>query len=185
MLYKVQVGAFAVKSNAEKVAKTLKEQGFSAIIVESQEEAKITGAEKIYEVMKPYIDSKTAHKDFVTQYNKMMEELGHSKITTKNAWCAMFVDMCFWLAGYLDLIGYGKRSVNLMENAKKKGTWKSGSDDIKFGDVVIFQDSKGEPNHTEFALGGKKFVSGNMNGGVHIRTRSNFKTVKGRIRPKY
>jgi len=53
--------------------------------------------------------------------------------------------------------------------------------------LILLNADAGEIIQTfgEFALGGNKFVSGNYNGGVHVRTRPNFKTVKGRIRPKY
>ena len=213
-LWKVQSGAFSIKSNAEKRLKSIHEAGFHLkdpyksykntflrvimVTVPGTDDAKKseisktpTGADKIYALIKPYIDSKTAHSDFVKNYNKFIDEYSkktgasHSKIDMSNAWCSEFVDYIFYKAGYLDLIGYGKRAKNLMDNAKKKGTWKDGSDDIKYGDVVIYKNSKGEPNHTEFALGGKDFISGNYNGGVHIRHRRSFNTVKGRIRPKY
>jgi beta-lactamase superfamily II metal-dependent hydrolase/GH25 family lysozyme M1 (1,4-beta-N-acetylmuramidase) len=148
------------------------------------------GPQRVYELMKPYIGSKTAHSDFVKKYNEFIDIYNkkngssHSKIGTDNAWCAMFVNLMFYLAGYLDLIGYGKRSVNLMETAKKKGTWKTGTDDIRFGDIVIFHDGNGTPNHTEFALDDKNDISGNYNGGVGKRTRAGRK-ILGRIRPKY
>ena len=189
--YKVQEGAFSLKENAVRRRDLVRAAGVYAIVTESRTQdaapaaPTASGAQKVYDLMKPYIDSKTAHSDFVKAYNAMMDKLGHSKITEKNAWCTEFVNLMFWKAGYLDLIGYAKISKVLMETAKKKGTWKSGSGDIRFGDVVIYQNKSGSPNHTEFALGGNKFVSGNYNGGVHVRTRPNFKTVKGRIRPKY
>lgn len=148
------------------------------------------GPQRVYDLMKPYIGSKTAHSDFIKKYNAFIDDYNkkngssHSKIGTDNAWCAMFVGLMFYLAGYLDLIGYGKRSVNLMETAKKKGTWKNGTDDIRFGDIVIFHDGSGTPNHTEFALDDKYDISGNYNGGVGKRTRAGRK-ILGRIRPKY
>lgn len=148
------------------------------------------GPQRVYELMKPYIGSKTAHSDFIKKYNAFIDDYNkkngssHSKIGTDNAWCAMFVGLMFYLAGYLDLIGYGKRSVNLMETAKKKGTWKTGTDDIRFGDIVIFHDGSGTPNHTEFALDDKYDISGNYNGGVGKRTRAG-RRILGRIRPKY
>lgn len=195
IVYRVQVGSYESEANAKKKLEALKKAGFEGEIVKAEVADNVikpkdpTGAEKVHAIMEPYIDSKTAHADFVAEYNKMMEKVGHSKISLKNAWCTMFIDLCFWKAGYLDLIGYGKRSKELMENAKKKGTWKSGTSDIKYGDVVIFQNSKGEPNHSEFALGYKdkklRLISGNYSGGVHIRSRSGLSTVKGRIRPRY
>lgn len=148
------------------------------------------GPQRVYDLMKPYIGSKTAHSDCIKKYNAFIDDYNkkngssHSKIGTDNAWCAMFVGLMFYLAGYLDLIGYGKRSVNLMENAKKRGTWKTGTDDIRFGDIVIFHDGSGTPNHTEFALDDKYDISGNYNGGVGKRTRAGRK-ILGRIRPKY
>ncbi|MBR2257884.1 MAG: endo alpha-1,4 polygalactosaminidase [Blautia sp.] len=149
------------------------------------------GPQRVYNLMKPYIDSKTAHKDFIREYNAFIDWYNkkygtkHSKIDDSNAWCTEFLQLMFYKAGYLDLIGYGKQAKTLMDNAIKKGTWKAGTSDIIYGDIVVYQDSKGNPNHSEFALGGKDFVSGNYNGGVHKRHRSNLGTVKGRIRPKY
>lgn len=187
---KVQCGAFSVQANAEKRLALVKKKGFlNAVMItipgDDTGRKESGGADRVYAAMKPFIDSPTAHKDFVAEYNKMMDKVGHSKISEKNAWCTEFVDWAFWKAGLLDLIGYGKQSKNLMENAIKKGTWKEGSSDIRYGDVVVYKDSKGNPNHTEFALGGKDFISGNYNGGVHVRHRSSFSSVKGRIRPRY
>lgn len=187
---KVQCGAFSVQANAEKRLALVKKKGFlNAVMItipgDDTGRKESGGADRVYAAMKPFIDSPTAHKDFVAEYNKMMDKVGHSKISEKNAWCTEFVDWAFWKAGLLDLIGYGKQSKNLMENAIKKGTWKEGSSDIRYGDVVVYKDSKGNPNHTEFALGGKDFISGNYNGGVHVRHRSSFGSVKGRIRPRY
>lgn len=159
-------------------------------IYREKKESTDEGPQRVYDLMKPYIGSRTAHSNFVEKYNEFIDTYNkkngtsHSKIGTSNAWCAMFVDLMFYLAGYLDLIGYGKRSVNLMETAKKKGTWKAGIDDIRFGDVVIFHDGKGEPNHTEFAIDDKYDISGNYNGGVGKRTRAG-RRILGRIRPKY
>ena len=194
-LLKVQCGAFSVKTNAEKRLAAVKKAGWpNAMIITvpgTDPAPEVIGADKIYGLMEPYIDSKTAHEDFVKAYNSFIDEYNkktgatHSKIDMSNAWCSEFVDYIFYKAGYLNLIGYGKQSKNLMENAKKLGTWKDGSADIKYGDVVIYQDSKGDPNHTEFALGPNDFISGNYDGGVHKRHRSSLSTVKGRIRPKY
>lgn len=203
--FKVQCGAFANKENADKLVSKLAKAGYSKpiIIVSKKEEstkkeetqkketATSQGAQKVFNLMNPYIDSKTAHRDFVKEYNAFMDWYNkkhgtkHGKIGMANAWCTMFVELMFYKAGYLDLLGYGKRARDLYAIAKKNGTWKSGTSDIKFGDVVIYQDKLGIPNHTEFALGGNKFISGNYNGGVHYRTRNNLGSVKGRIRPKY
>ena len=195
---KVQCGAFSVKKNAERRLAEVKKKGFAGavlIIVPSSEKssgsAAPSGPDKVYSIMKPYIDSESAHEDFVKDYNRFISEYNkkhgtkHSQITSKNAWCTEFVDLMFYRAGLLDLIGYGKTSGQLMEIAKKNGTWKDGRGDIIYGDVVIYKDSRGNPNHTEFALGGKDFVSGNYNGGVHRRHRSSLSSIKGRIRPKY
>lgn len=194
-LMKVQCGAFTVKANAEKRLAEVKKKGFlNAAIMEvpgTDPEPAQPGADKIYAIMKPFIDSKTAHSEFVKKYNEFIAKYNkeknakHSTITESNAWCTEFVDWAFYQAGMLDLIGYGKQALNLMNNAIKLGTWKAGSSDIRYGDVVIYQDSKGNPNHTEFALGGNDFISGNYNGGVHKRHRSSLSSVKGRIRPKY
>ena len=156
-----------------------------------KKESTDVGPQRVYNLMKSYIDSKTAHKDFIREYNAFIDWYNkkygtkHSKIDDSNAWCTEFLQLMFYKAGYLDLIGYGKRAKDLMDNAIKKGTWKAGTSDIIYGDIVVYQDSKGNPNHSEFALGGKDFVSGNYNGGVHKRHRSSLGTVKGRIRPKY
>ena len=200
-LLKVQCGAFSVKANADKRLAAVKKAGYlNAVIitVPGTEPAPkptpapvLTGPDKVLSVMQPFIDSKTAHADFVKKYNKFIDDYNkyhgtkHSRIDESNAWCSEFVDWSFYQAGMLELIGYGKRAENLYDNAKQNGTWKAGHDDIQYGDVVIYQDSKGEPNHTEFALGPHDFVSGNYKGGVHKRHRSSLSTVKGRIRPHY
>ena len=156
-----------------------------------KKESTDVGPQRVYNLMKSYIDSKTAHKDFIREYNAFIDWYNkkygtkHSKIDDSNAWCTEFLQLMFYKAGYLDLIGYGKQAKTLMDNAIKRGTWKAGTSDIIYGDIVVYQDSKGNPNHSEFALGGKDFVSGNYNGGVHKRHRSSLGTVKGRIRPKY
>ena len=209
-LWKVQSGAFSIKSNAEKRLKDIHNAGLhlkdpyksykntflKAIMVtvpgeHDKKPAEKYGAEKVYDLMKPYIDSETAHSDFIKNYNAFIDVFNakhgtnHSKMDKTDSWCTAFLDLIFYQAGYLDLIGYGKRAKILMDKANEKGTWKSGSDDLKFGDIVIYQDEKGNPNHSEFALGGHYFISGNYNGGVHKRYRKSFKPIKGRIRPKY
>ena len=187
-LYKVQVGAFSILANAEKRLKELQQLGFEAILVFTEPVS--DGGKKVYEIMKPFINSPTAHKDFIVAYNKFIEEYNkkhktnHSKIDKTNAWCTMFVDWAFYKAGYLDLIGYGKRAKQLKATAEKSKTWHDGSTGIKLGDIVIYQDNKNEPNHTEFAIDSKYNISGNYNGGVCIRKRAR-KTLKGYIRPKY
>lgn len=182
-LYKVQCGAFSVLPNAEKRLKEVKQAGFKdAVLIYTKSVS--SGGQKVYEVMRPFIDSPTAHKDFIVEYNKMMDKLKHSKIDKNNAWCTEFVNWAFWKAGYLDLIGYAKQAKQLKAKAEKLGTWHKGSTGIKLGDIVIYQNSKGEPNHTEFAIDGTYNISGNYNGGVHIRKRAR-KTLKGYIRPKY
>ena len=195
---KVQCGAFTVKANAEKRLAEVKKKGFlnaAIITIPGTEPAKAStaqnGPDKVYASMKTFIGSKTAHKDFVKEYNYFIDAYNkkhntkHSGISSSDAWCTEFVELMFYKAGYLDLIGYGRQAKNLMDNAKAKGTWKAGTADIKYGDIVIYQDKDGDPNHTEFALGGKDFISGNYNGGVYKRHRSSLGTVKGRIRPKY
>lgn len=187
-VYKVQIGAFSVFKNAEKRMKQANAAGFESYILMPEE---LKGAKKIVEAMKPYIDNDKAHSNFVRDYNKFIDiynkehKTSHGKIKTSDAWCTEFVDLMFYKAGYLDLIGYAKSSGALVENAKKRRIWKAGSDDIRYGDVVIYKDGHGDPNHTEFAIGPNDFISGNYKGGVHKRHRSSLKTVKGRIRPKY
>lgn len=194
-LLKVQCGAFSVKANAEKRLAAVKKAGWpNAVIITvpgTDPAPVLTGPDKVLAVMRPYIDSKTAHADFITAYNKFIDEYNkfhgttHSKIDSSAAWCTEFVDLAFYRADMLDLIGYGKQSGTLMETGKKNGTWKAGHDGIQYGDVVIYQDKNGNPNHTEFALGPHDFVSGNYKGGVHKRHRSSLGSVKGRIRPHY
>lgn len=198
-IMKVQCGAFTVKGNAEKRLAEIKKAGFlSAVIVTvpgtepAPAPIKATsGPDKVYAQMRPFINSNTAHKDFIKGYNAFIDEYNkankakHSKVDSSDAWCTEFVELMFYRAGFLNQIGYGKRAADLVENAKKRKTWKSGSSDIQYGDVVIYQDRHGNPNHTEFALGPHDFVSGNYRGGVHKRHRSSLSTVKGRIRPVY
>lgn len=187
--YAIQIGAFSVCKNAEKRMKQANAAGFESYYTLTPVEKK--GADKVLDVMWPYVDSKNAHSEFVKDYNKFIDiynkehKTNHGKVEMSDAWCTEFVDLMFYKAGYLDLIGYAKSSGTLVENAKKRRIWKAGSDDIRFGDVVIYKDSHGDPNHTEFAIGPNDFISGNYKGGVHKRHRSSLKTVKGRIRPKY
>lgn len=187
-LYKVQCGAFANKANATNLKTKLEKVGFKVAIIQTNSTTKssaVSGAQKVYNEMKPYIDSSSAHSKVVKEFNKMMDKLGHSHISNDDAWCTEFVDLMFYLSGQLDLIGYAKDANTLYKTAKNNGTWKSGTSDIKFGDVVIYKNGSGNPNHTEFAIGSHDFVSGNYKGGVHKRHRSSLNTVKGRIRPKY
>lgn len=199
--WKVQCGAFENNENAKKRLSQINDCGFKKAVIleakvtvpsgEDKKPSASSGPDKIYAIAELYIDSKTAHADFVKDYNGFIASYNkkhgtkHSKITLKNAWCTEFVDYIFWKAGFLDLIGYGKQARDLMENAKKKGTWKDGAGDIARGDVVIYKNGSGDPNHTEFALGGMYFLSGNCRGGVHKRKRASLGSVKGRIRPKY
>ena len=189
--WKVQCGAFRIRENADKRLRIIHEAGFTkAMILEAEDAAGVkekhlvSGPEKVLKCMEPYIDSPTAHRDAVNAMNLMMEKLGHSKVSMDDAWCTEFVDLMFYEAGFLPLIGYAKNSGTLVSTAKKNGTWKETATDIVFGDVVIFHDGKGNPNHTEFALDGKYDISGNYNGGVHKRSRTG-RRVLGRIRPKY
>ena len=78
--FKVQCGAFANKENADKLINKLTKIGYGTPIiiitkkedtdkkeeVKKKETTKLNGAQEIFNLMKPYIDSKTAHKDLVT-----------------------------------------------------------------------------------------------------------------------
>lgn len=182
--FEVQLGAFSIMDNARKRMAQANDAGFESFIMAPEDPV---GAEKVYANMVPYIDSKTAHTDFIKEFNKMVEAIpgNHTKVKKSDAWCTEFVDLMFYKAGYLGLIGYARSSKDLMVTAKYKQTWKEGSYDIKYGDVIIYMDDHGEPNHTEFALDSHHFISGNYSGGVHKRYRKSLKNVKGRIRPKY
>jgi hypothetical protein len=64
------------------------------------------------------------------------------------------------------------------------GIWHEGSSGILLGDIVVYADKNGEPNHSEFAIGANLNISGNYNGGTSRRTRSG-RRIAGYVRPKY
>ena len=190
-VYKVQVGAYEVKENAEKMAKKLKEAGFNATIIQAQvelpdeEDKKISGYKLVEQELNKYLDSKTARQDIIKNFNEYAKKVGNIRLRTdKDSLCSETVISAFYKAGLIDLIGKGCTGCgNLISNAKKLGTWYKGSSDIKPGDIVLY--GKDSANHTEFAIDSKYNISGQYkDGGVHKRVRAG-RTIYGHIRPKY
>ena len=206
----LRVGGLPVETVAKQVinddfgkdperAKALKALGYDAQKVQDKvnEMLGVSAAsdmiEDIVKRMEAFAASKTSHEDFIKAYNVFIGEYNkkhgtkHSEVTASTAWCSEFVNLIFWQAGCLDLIGYAKEAPTYVKTAKKLGTWKETTTDIIRGDVVIFHDGtdKKVPNHTEYAIDDVKYdISGNYNNAVGKRSRLG-RRVLGRIRPKY
>lgn len=221
-LYKVQVGAFSIKENAERRRDIVKNRGFSAIVIEEDGLYKVQSgafskkenaqkrydelvAQKFKATIKVY-DSDASSSEaaagtsdwdkVLAQFKKFMAAKDphqavidalarHGKTLKRStAWCTETITAAFWEAGCLDLIGgiNFQQSKKLKETAKAMGTWHSGKDGIKAGDIVIFGS---EPNHSEIAIDETYDISGNYNGTVAKRKRNRGSTINGYIRPKY
>ena len=111
-------------------------------------------------------------------YNEYASKHGKSK-TDGKAWCSESVSAAFIKANATNLInGIAQTAGSHVDHFKKLGIWHGGHNRTpKVGDVVIFQDRHGKPNHTEmvFAVNEKKGtftgLSGNYLGGIGLRTR--------------
>ena len=107
------------------------------------------------------------------------------KYDHKTAWCVLQIMAVFAENNALGLIGgINQRSKYLKAAAQKLGIWHDGSSGILPGDIVVYADKNGVPNHSEFAIGANLNISGNYNGGTSRRTRSGRK-IAGYVRPKY
>jgi len=214
LFWKVQCGAFANGANAKKRLEQVRAAGFpNAKIMKAAVASAVpassagtnassgtgssvepgststapepVGFQKVLGCMGKYLDSKTARKDIVADFNEYAKAVGGIRLRTdKDSLCSETVISCFWRAGYIDLIGRGSTGCSsLKSNAKKLGTWHSGSTGIKAGDIVLY--GSGTPNHTELAIDGTYNISGQYrDGGVHRRVRAG-RTIHGYIRPKY
>lgn len=132
------------------------------------------------EALTRYDGSSTAHNDVV----KTLNSRGH-KAKMSDAWCTETMMAALYDAGGIDLVGgYAQISGTLKKNAQKLGIWHGGTSGILPGDIVVFGDSSGKPNHTEANIGYYIDVAGNYNGGC---SRRSFKgrSVIGYVRPKY
>ena len=127
-----------------------------------------------------YDGSPTAHADVL----KALKTHGY-KYDSSTAWCLLQIMAAFAENNALDMIGgINQRSKYLKAAAQKLGIWHSGSSGILPGDIVVYADKNGVPNHSEFAIGANLNISGNYNGGTSRRTRSG-RRIAGYVRPKY
>lgn len=126
-----------------------------------------------------YDGSPTAHADVI----KALQPKKQYKMS--DAWCVLQIMAVFYQNGALDMIGgLNRRSKELREDADAMGIWHEGSSGILPGDIVVYADKKGVPEHSEFAIGANLNISGNYNGGTSRRTRSG-RRIAGYVRPKY
>ena len=126
-----------------------------------------------------YDGSKTAHQDVVNTLNKHGH---HIKMTDE--WCSQTVMAALYDANGIDTIGYAASASAIVSKAKKLGVWHTGISGVRPGDILIYCDSKKNPNHTEFCIGYNRTISGNYNGGCSRRTYKN-RSILGYARPKY
>ena len=126
-----------------------------------------------------YDGSKTAHQDVVNTLNKHGH---HTKMTDE--WCSQTVMAALYDANGIDTIGYAASASAIVSKAKKLGVWHTGISGVRPGDILIYCDSKKNPNHTEFCIGYNRTISGNYNGGCSRRTYKN-RSILGYARPKY
>ena len=127
-----------------------------------------------------YDGAPTAHADVL----KTLKSNGY-KYDSSTAWCVLQIMAAFAENNALDMIGgINQRSKYLKAAAQKLGIWHSGSSGILPGDIVVYADKNGVPNHSEFAIGANLNISGNYNGGTSRRTRSG-RRIAGYVRPKY
>jgi len=126
-------------------------------------------------------------------YNTFASKHGKSK-TDGKAWCSETVSAGFIKANATELIGgIAQSSGDHKRHFKQLGIWKGGHDRVpNVGDIAIFQDSHGNPNHTEMVFSVNKskgtFValSGNYLGGIGFRTRKiHASNIHGYGCPKY
>ena len=126
-------------------------------------------------------------------YNDFASKHGRSK-TDGKAWCSETVSAGFIKATATKLIGgIAQTSGEHVKHFKQLGIWKGGHERTPNpGDIAIFQDSKGHPNHTEMVFSVNKskgtFValSGNYLGGIGLRTRKiHGSNIHGYGCPKY
>lgn len=127
-----------------------------------------------------YDGSNTAHQDVVNTLNKH----GHH-VKMSDEWCSQTVMAALYDAnGINEVFEYAASASSIVSKAKKLGVWHSGITNMRPGDIVIFCNSKKEPNHTEFCIGYNRTISGNYNGGCSRRTYKG-RSILGYARPKY
>ena len=128
-----------------------------------------------------YDGSPSAHSDVI----KRLKSRGY-KYDDSTAWCVLQIMEVFAENNALAMIGgINQRSKYLKAAAKKMGIWHDGGSGILPGDIVVYADKYGTPNHSEFAIGAKLNISGNYNGGTSRRIRAGGRKIAGYIRPKY
>ena len=127
-------------------------------------------------------------------YNDYAEKHGKNKMSSDSAWCSETVSASFIKTNGLNFIGgLAGDSNTFIRHFKAIGIWKNGHDRIPNpGDIAIFQDKNGKPNHTEIVFSVNKSkgtfqaISGNYLGNVGLRTRNiHGSNIHGYGCPKY
>lgn len=135
-----------------------------------------------------------AKKNVIDTYNSYASKHGKTKSSYNSAWCSETVSAAFIKLNATSFIGgIAQDAGTHVKHFKSLGIWKAGySRTPECGDIAIFQDSKGNPNHTEMVLSVNKSkgtfiaVSGNYLGNVRTRTRKiNNKNIHGYGCPLY
>lgn len=135
-----------------------------------------------------------AKKKVIDTYNAYASKHGKSKSNYNSAWCSETLSAAFIKANAVNYIGgIAQDTGTHVKHFKALGIWKGGhSRTPNPGDVAIFQDKNGKPNHTEivFSVNTSKgtfvAISGNYLGGVGLRTRKiHGSNIHGYGCPKY
>ena len=208
--YRVQVGAFSKRENAEELVKKLKKFNFPTSIIEADGLSKvICGSFTVKAnadirlrdihsagfrdalIVTVKNSSDPVIEEFLTLCKNSkshqwvidtLKKHGHT-IKSSDAWCSETVMAVFCKLGLISKIGgYSADAPGIKSKAKKLGIWHEGSRGIQAKDIVLY--GSGKPNHTEFAIDDTYNVSGNYNGKVGKRRRSG-RTINGYVRPKY
>lgn len=172
--YRVQVGVFKDKDNAEARLKEVHNAGFNDALI-------VTVKDKFDPVIEEFLTLCKNNKSHQWVIDTLKKH-GHT-LKWDSAWCSETVMAVFCKLGLIDKIGgYSSNAPSIKSKAKKLGIWHDGAKGIRAKDIVLY--GSGEPNHTEFAIDDTYNVSGNYNGKVGKRRRSG-RTINGYVRPKY
>lgn len=135
-----------------------------------------------------------AKKNVKKVYNDYAEKHHKDKVSSSSAWCSETIMATFIKLGGVNLMGgLARYSGAFVRHFKAIGIWKGGHDRIPNpGDIAIFQDKNGKPNHTEMVISVNKdkgtffAVSGNYLGNVGTKTRKiHGSNIHGYGCPKY
>lgn len=138
------------------------------------------------------------HKELISIYNSHRPLAHGYKMSTNDAWCAMFVSAISIICGYTDIIPAEIRCSSYIDKFKKKHVWKEDENRTpNVGDIVFYDwedsgsgNNKGTPNHVGIVsfVDDNTFdvIEGNYNNRVSIRTMlMNGKHLRGFAVPKY